>query len=431
MEEMSRHCRAALVFALLLAVPGCRDAARALGAGPAGPPGADAFLVALATRFGPIEREPAFDAARPKLARAALVPSRVFEERGLWTAVEAESRHLEFFGERASDRYRLGVRPSAPLPREAGEYRGRLRLRRIADGRYEWSVRDELAVGPAAPDDLSGALTALLRSGEGVSGNVARGRARREFPRASAAFSRLIVLETLDLEPSEGGSTSMLVGLRLRPDRLRESAPRYAAFVERYATPIRLEAIAADSTGNRWWTLEAEGKRWTIRLRVRGGSLVPLEGPAMGPMPDRLRVTIDYSTKEGLFTVGVKGLVAEVALTRDPRQKAFVARFGEEPDWRLPFLLEPLLRGSLRYPFEDGGMELGYALRGRAGGSTRLVRSYRLRVKESWIVRWLGGLTNRAVSDFRKGAEAESDRFSRECLYALRDDVISLLDGGG
>ncbi|HXY40717.1 MAG TPA: BlaI/MecI/CopY family transcriptional regulator, partial [Vicinamibacteria bacterium] len=37
-----------------------------------------------------------------------------------------------------------------------------------------------------------------------------------------------------------------------------------------------------------------------------------------------------------------------------------------------------------------------------------------------------GGMTSSAVSDFRRGAEAEADRFNRECLLALGDDLIAL-----
>ena len=40
----------------------------------------------------------------------------------------------------------------------------------------------------------------------------------------------------------------------------------------------------------------------------------------------------------------------------------------------------------------------------------------------------MGGLGNSAVSDFRKGAESESDRYSRECLDALRDDLVTLFN---
>jgi hypothetical protein len=55
-----------------------------------------------------------------------------------------------------------------------------------------------------------------------------------------------------------------------------------------------------------------------------------------------------------------------------------------------------------------------------------LARHYRARVRESWILRWLGGMTSSAVEVFRRGAEAEADRFHRECLLALRDDLSAL-----
>ena len=35
-------------------------------------------------------------------------------------------------------------------------------------------------------------------------------------------------------------------------------------------------------------------------------------------------------------------------------------------------------------------------------------------------------MTSTAVDDFRSGAEAEADRFHRECLLALRDDLGAL-----
>jgi hypothetical protein len=39
----------------------------------------------------------------------------------------------------------------------------------------------------------------------------------------------------------------------------------------------------------------------------------------------------------------------------------------------------------------------------------------------------MGGLTATAVSDFRRNAEAESDRFTSEGLNALKQDVETLL----
>ena len=59
-----------------------------------------------------------------------------------------------------------------------------------------------------------------------------------------------------------------------------------------------------------------------------------------------------------------------------------------------------------------------------------LVRDYRLAVRESWIVRWLGSLAGTAMTEFWRGAEEEADRFSGQVLEALRMDVAALIEGG-
>jgi hypothetical protein len=355
------------------------------------------------------------------------VPSSVFDAAGLWTAREGDWRQLDYVGHRDGERYRLDVQPSAPPPREAGDYRGRLRLHRLEEGRYEWVMRQELAVGSMQPDDVARTLTALFRSLEGVSAQQVRLAAEEAFPRSVAAFSRLYDLEVFELSPEVGGATAVHLEIRLRPDRMRETAPRYAAFLEKVAMPMQGSATLSDATGETWWRFEFAKLHWTFRFRVRDGSLVPLDGGAERRLPDRLRLSIDFSTKAGPFTVGVRGLTAEVTLTRTPREKSYTLLYREEPEWRLPFLVKPLLRSSLSYPFEGPGSSSSFGVRASAEGPTRLAREYGFRVRESWIVKWMGGLGNSAMQDFRKGAESESDRYSRDCLYALRDDLVALL----
>lgn len=416
------------VGALALVVSGCREGVRGPASGPGRTVAADQFTTAIALRFGPIDRGPRFDAARPRLARAALVPSRVFDEPGLWTAGEGEWRQLDSFGRRNGEAYRLEVQPSAPPPRDPGDYRARLRLERVEDGRYEWTMRQELAVGCLRPEEAAEAVTALFRSAEGVSVAEALARAAQAFPRAAAAFSRLFHLETLELLPENGGATAVRLAIRAKPDRIRETAPRYATFLEKVAEPMRASATASDTSDATWWRLELAELLWTLRFRVRDGSLVPLEGSSERRLPDQLRVRIDFSTKAGLFTIGVRGLVADVTLTRTPHEKGYTARYRQAPDWRLPFLVKPFLKKSLRFPFEGPGSFSTYALRGASDGPTELVRDYGIRVRESWIVKWMGGLGDSAVGEFREGAESESDRYWGECLHALRDDVMSLLN---
>ncbi len=404
----------------------CRPAAHELARGPAGADGPKVLVEALADRFGPIDREPGFDALRPKLAGAALVPSRVFDDPTAWTTRGDSWRAVELAGYGSGGAYRIGVRGEAPRPEAPGQYRESVRLERVAGGRFEWRVDEELAVGRVRPSDLAGALDAVFRAAEASSETSARVAIAEAFPRASAKIGLLLRLEVLSLQRDAHGATSVRLAVRLTPAGIRGFAPRYSAFLEKYSRPIRASFVVADHEGPAWWTLEAADDLWTVRLRLRDGSLVPLEGPADRRLPSRLRAVGGYSTRMGRFKVGAARLAADVTLFRTPGEKGLVARFLEEPEWQLPFLVETLLGGPLRYPFEATGSELGWAAQEAPDGGTRLVGHYRARVHETWILRWLGGLTSGAVGEFRLGAEGEADRYHRECLLALRDDLAAL-----
>lgn len=409
---------------LALAPSACREAARGLASGPAGDDGPRALVEALADRFGPIEREPAFDALRPKLARAALVPSRVFDDGTAWPARGDDWRALELAGYGSGATYRIGVRDEAPPAVVPGQYRSRVQLRRVESGRFEWSVGEELAVGPVRPSDLARALDALFRAAESSTEASARAAIAGALPRASAKLGLLLRLETLALQRDAHGATSVHLAVRLTPSGISSFAPRYSAYLEKYARPMRGTLLVADPGGAAWWTLEAGDNLWTVRLRLRDGSLVPLEGPAERRLPGRLRATADYVTRMGRFEVGARRIAADLELTRAPGEKGLSARFREEPDWKLPFLAEALLDDPLRYPFEEPGSEIAWAAREGSGG-TVLTGLYRARVRETWILRWLGGMVGGAVDEFRRGAETEADRFNRECLLALRDDLAA------
>jgi hypothetical protein len=400
---------ASAIVLVALAPSACRQAAGGLASGPAGGDGPRALVEALADRFGPIDREPVFDALRPKLARAALVPSRAFELAG--------------YG--SGGAYRIGVRDEAPPAVAPGQYRGRVQLRRVDGGRFEWSVSEALALGPVRPSDLARALDALFRGAESSSEASARAAIAEVLPRASAKLGLLLRLETLALQRDAHGATSVHLAVRLNPAGISTFAPRYSAYLEKYAKPMRGTLTVADPEGAAWWTLGAGEDLWTVRLRLRDGSLVPLEGPAARRLPGRLRATADYVTRMGRFEVGARRLAADLALTRERGEKGLSARFLHEPDWRLPFLAETLLDDPLRYPFEAPGSEMEWAVR-EASGGTVLTGLYRARVRETWILRWLGGMVGGAVDEFRRGAEAEADRFHRECLLALRDDLAAV-----
>jgi hypothetical protein len=414
-----------LLAAAGLALPACQPAAHELARGPAGREAPKALVGALADRFGPIDREAGFDALRPKLARAALVPSWVLEDGTVWRTRGDGWRAVELNGYSSGGVYRIGARAEA-LPAVApGEYRGRVLLRQTGSGRFEWSVSEELAVGPARPADLAGALDALFHGAERSTEASARAAIAEAFPRASAKLGLLLRIETLELRPDGHGATSMRLAVRLTPAGIRGFAPRYSAFLEKYAGPMQGSLVVTDAGGAAWWTLEAADDLWTLRLRLRDGSLVPLEGPADRRLPSRLRASADYVTRMGRFKVGARRIGMDLAVTRTPGVKGLAVRFLEEPDWQLPFLAETLLDDPLHYPFEAPGSEIEWAARETSRG-TLLTGLYRTRVRETWILRWLGGMTSQAVGEFRRGAEAEADRFHRECLIALRDDLAAL-----
>jgi len=424
--QHGRVRRVIVLLALLgAAVPACGPAARELSRGPVGAAGSRALVQSLADRFGPIDREPGLDALRPKLAAASLVPSRVFDDAGAWRRQGDGWRAVELDGYVSGAVYRIGARAEALPARVPGQYRGRVQLLKVDGGRFEWTVTEELAVGPTRPSDLARTLDALFRGAERASEASARAAIASSLPRASAKLGLLLRLEALGLSRDADGATSVRLAVRLTPAGIRGFAPRYAAFVEKYATPIRTSLEVTDPEGATWWTLTAADNLWTLRLRLREGSLVPLEGPPDRRLPGRLRATADFATHMGRFEVGAQRVVAELALTRTSAEKGLAARFLEEPEWRLPFLVETVLDDPLRYPFEDPGSEIAWAARETPGG-TLLTGLYRARVRETWILRWLGGMMGNAVTEFRRGAEREADQYHRECLLALRDDLAAV-----
>jgi hypothetical protein len=217
------------------------------------------------------------------------------------------------------------------------------------------------------------------------------------------------------------------VAVRITPGGIRSFAPRGAAYIEKYSRPMRLYGALMDPQGDTWWTLEASDHLWTLRLRIRDGSLIPLIGPPDRRLPAQLRAAGRVSTRMGRFGVGAERVLADVALRRTPAEKGLSARFLEEPDWKLPFLVETLLNSPLRYPFEEPGSHVDWAVRATEHG-TVLTGLYRTRIHETWMLRWLGGMMGSAIDEYRTGAELEIDRYLRDCLLALGDDVAALAE---
>ena len=200
----------------------------------------------------------------------------------------------------------------------------------------------------------------------------------------------LLRLETVALQPDAHGATSVRLAVRLTPAGIRGFAPRYAAFLQKYATPIRTSVVVADPGGVAWWSLEAADNLWSVRLRVRGGSLVPLDGPADRRLPSRLRATGDFATQMGRFGVGAKRIAVDVELNAHGGDRVIPARFHEEPDWDMPSR-RPVPRPASNHPVEEP-VKVRWARQG-PGGWTIFVGRDRARVRDTWTA-WLAGMTS-------------------------------------
>jgi hypothetical protein len=407
---------------------GCGESQPRLGATPAQAQHAlGEALGALASRFGPVEAEPACAALRSRLLPASLVPSRVFEDPG-WTERAGETRSAGFVGFRSEGRYRIGLRAEPQAPARPSDYRGRLTLRRLGAGDFEWSSAEQLALGPMPVQGLSDAVAWLLGSAESDEGGEVGPRVRRWLPHTAEAIGRGLTLETLRLDRDSAGATRVLAAARLDLDSLARTHPRYAAFLRRDGLSIRFRLALEDDGGAPFWVVEGSEGRYTLRARIREAGLAPLAGPPR-PLPERLRLRLDLTDKAGLLRYGMEGLVGELRLRSRAGERSAEATFRSEPAWVMPFVVKPFLRASLRRPFEGDGASLTYALREDASGPTVAIRDYRIAVRESWLIRWIGGNTGGVVSRFREGAEAEADRFTGEALLALRADLVALLGG--
>jgi len=430
-----RRTRCALALAAAtFTTTACRDAATAFAPSPAAAPQTGVeFFSALAARFTNVTRTPRFFAARSKLARGALTPSKILNDTSIWTASgrrgddgkTRDTRELLVHGGLTSGRYVFDARPAVPLPAHPGDSRHLIRLTRLSGNEFEWVTGVDMAVGQLRAESFANVLSALLASAERRSDAAVRADYRAAAPRTTAALSRMFSLDTIRSLPRPGGVNDLTLVIGLHPERLRPQYPAFAAYVEKYLVPARLRFDLRDAGGVRWLEVRAGGRRLTIHLRSRDGRMAPLDGPPR-PMPDSLRLVADLSTKVRFFTVGANNLVADVIVLRDARERGWLMRFRREPDWRLPFAAQSLLRSPLRRPFTGPGSTLRVAIRDSAGAQTLLTRRSHTVVQESAILRFLGSLGSTAMNDYAGKSEAEENRFTAEVFNALRADLGAL-----
>jgi len=424
--------RASFLALATLLIIGCRAGWDALGSSPArAQANGVTFADALYRRYLIVERAPFYAAARAKLGKRALSPSGVFDDTTAWTSrPDAATRVLLAEGVSTADgRYRFTPRADAPFPDRIADARHLTQLTRLANGgEFEWRTAVDFAVGPMSPTDWATGFRALLGSAEGRTDADLRADLRSTLPRTTAALGRMFSLDTLHAERAQDGTTAVTIVTTLHPEWLREGFPLYAKFVAKYVAPAAYHIVLRDARNVRWMDVRAVNRMLTLKMRVRDGGLVPLDG-APRAMPDTLRLSMNASTKYSIFTIGFREMRGSIVFLRSPAEHGWALRFDHAPDWQLPLGTAAMLRSPLRRPFEQGGIVGKVSFRTGNGGQTMIVRDFRVAVQESAVTRFLGGLSGSAFSEFDGPAEREENRFNADLFQGMRDDLRGLRYG--
>lgn len=404
---------------------GCRDTPLAFGPTPAvaRARGGELFE-GLEQRFTNVQRSPEFALARAKLGRAALIPSRVYDDSAVWTSIDPDgARTLLAAGRYAGDHYIFAATRAAPRPERLAESRHEVRLVGEGHGAFQWTTSVDQAIGSITAEDVDRVLGSMLRAAATTPESNLRAGAYAAFPHATTALGRLLSLDTVHTTPMGDGTASVSLIIGMHPDQLRPIYPAYAAYLRKYVSPSRVRLTLIDTSGAQWFGMQLADGRITMQLRATSdGHFAPTTG-AVRPMPDSLVLRSEFHDKVWVFSVGFSDLVADFAVEHAPHERAWSMRFHREPHWHFPLLADHLVKSSLRRPFAGDGASYRIGVRDTTAGITLLTRAARVDVQESTVMRWLGGLGANAMGDFSGRSEAEESAFFADALAALRADL--------
>lgn len=388
---------------------------------------ADELLGGIAQRFTNVQRTSRFLEARDKLSKYALTPSGIYNDSAVWTAFTSDNtRALAIEGSYVNNRYLFSAKSNAPSPDRIGESRHLIQLRRLSDNEFEWLTNVDLGAGRISANDFANVVSRFMASGENVPAAALRADYRTNFPRATASLGRLFSLDTLRTIPDADGATTIVLGIRLKPDSIKRTLPDFAAYLDKYVTPSRYHIQLTDSRGSRWFDLRGRDNLLQMRFRTKGGHFMPLEGGTRS-IPDTLRMKVDFTTRILLFNVGVANMQGEFVNIESDRERGWAMRFRKEPDWKLPPAVRFFIRSPLKRPFMGSGSFYRISLRDTPGSQTMLNHRGGIVVQESAILRFLGKLGATAMGDFVGESEAQENRFNAEVFTALRLDIRALL----
>ncbi len=417
--------RAGALILLLVVAGACRAAGPAFGPTPAeARANAEGFFGAFAARFTNVQRVPRFEAARAKLSRHALNPSRIYEDDAVWTTRSGATRTLAVAGRPLSNRYILEDRAAIGPLIQPGQSRHGMSLTRVQEGVYRWDTMVDMAAGRVAPDELHAVWRAIVRTAEGRSEAALRADYRMGLPRTTQTLGKLFTLDTIQSVAQRDGSSIVRLRATMHASRLRTEYPNFAKYLEKYFGPARYDLALGDGAGARWLEATLRDDVYSFRLRTRDGQLVALDGSGR-TMPRQLVFEGNLHAKVSIFGISVKQLRGDVTLLDSPGERGWLLRFRQEPDWDFPLAADRMIKSSLRRPFAGEGTTMRISAVGDGRSQTLIARRISTTVEESTIVRWIGNLSSTAMSDFAGKVEAEENRFLSELFRSLGDDLTA------
>ena len=381
------------------------------------------LFAAIGARVTDPWRDQKYDSARVKIANAAFLPSRVWDDTSVWTGL-APSRRTLFINGRLSDgRYRLEAARSPLVLAQPADSRHVINLTSLSSDTYAWDTDVSYAIGGVTAADVATFVGSLMASAEGRNERDVRADYRATIPLTAAVLGQLFALDSIRTTQLADHSTLATFSVTMTPTGVEGRYPNFARYVRRYAETARMHWRLTDQPGAAYLDCVMEKGSTTLRVRSLAGALVPLSGPAR-PMPDSLALSGEVTVKVRRFTVGFHDYHADLTMIRTAHERAWNIVSRSEPKWVLPLVAERLLRTPLRRPFQGSGALFRLGVRDdTTGGQTTLHRRMHLEVQESTILRFLGRLGSIAVSDFRGRTEREQNAWLREVFSALVTDV--------
>lgn len=359
-----------------------------------------------------------------KIANAAFLPSRVWNDSMVWTASADSHRTLLIGGRFADGRYRLDAARSVPALARPAEARHVINLTRLSDDAYAWDTDVAYAIGTVTAPDIGAYVGALISAAEGKNEHELRAEYRASAPLTSAVLSQLFRVDSVKTTNLADRSTLATFALTMTPQGVEARYPNFARYMRRYAQTARMRWTLSDPAGATYLECSASEGHIVLRLRTLAGRAVSIAGPAR-PIPDSLTLKGEiFTMKVGRFTVGMREYHSDFTIIRNDHERAFSVVSRREPHWVLPLITEHLIRASLRRPFQGSGALFRIGVRDDStGAQTILHRRLHLEVQESLILRFIGRLGAIAVSDYAGKAEREQNAWLAEVFNALVADV--------